>query len=245
MVIDIANRFKYLFYAMGSSKKGWHQSTPIIFVDRTFSKCTYGEIVLIASAQNANRGVFPLAFAVVNSKNDDSWNWFLTKVKEAFGVRYGQCVISDRHESIKKATNAVYPNPMHGVISYHLLQNIKTSFKRSGDEVRDTVNGACRAYNVDDFEKIMNDLDGIDGHIRAYLHDEVGYKNWTRLFSSNTRYSTMTSNIAESIDADIEEVQELTVATLLECLSTCTHLAKKAEDVLCYKRDKSVKMKCD
>ncbi|KAM6567513.1 hypothetical protein CsatA_026641 [Cannabis sativa] len=261
IVMDSENKFKYLFFAMGSSIKGWHHCTPIIFVDWTFSQCTYGEILLTASAQNANRGIFPLAFAVVDSENANSWNWFLTKVKETYGERDGQCVISNRHESIEKATKEIFPNLMHGVCSYHLLQNIKKKFRKSGDEVKDAFNGACRAYNADDFEKYMNDLDGIDDRIRAYLRDEVGYENWTRVFINNTRYSTMTSNIVEFIDASIEEVQELTIATLLECLrclvqnwysenknkslSTHTHLAKKAEDVLCYKREKSLKMKVE
>ncbi|XP_062103201.1 uncharacterized protein LOC133814221 [Humulus lupulus] len=59
----------------------------------------------------------------------------------------------------------------------------------------------------------MGDLDGIGEHIRTYLTNEVGLENFTRLYSANNRYSTMTSNIAESINRAIKEVRELLVAT--------------------------------
>ncbi|KAF4353977.1 hypothetical protein F8388_011145, partial [Cannabis sativa] len=113
-------------------------------------------------------------------------------------------------------------------------------------------------YKVRKFNKARTCLSN-NVVVGSHRQATIGYENWTRVFINNTRYSTMTSNIVEFIDASIEEVQELTIATLLECLrclvqnwysenknkslSTHTHLAKKAEDVLCYKREKSLKMK--
>uniref|UniRef100_A0A1S4C6U2 Protein FAR1-RELATED SEQUENCE 5-like n=1 Tax=Nicotiana tabacum TaxID=4097 RepID=A0A1S4C6U2_TOBAC len=53
--------------------------------------------------------IFSLAYAVVDSKNDASWKWFFEQFKEAYGERPSMYVVSDRNESILKATSIVYP----------------------------------------------------------------------------------------------------------------------------------------
>ncbi|XP_060965830.1 uncharacterized protein LOC133034637 [Cannabis sativa] len=106
--------FKYLFFALGVSIEGWKHCTPLIVVDATFLKNAYGGTLIIASAQDADRHIFPLAFSVVDSENDASWQYFMEKLKESYGEREDQCIISDRHESIAKAMKSVFPNLMHG-----------------------------------------------------------------------------------------------------------------------------------
>ncbi|KAM6554586.1 hypothetical protein CsatB_012398 [Cannabis sativa] len=261
LVTDENGHFKYLYFAIGASIKGWQHCNPIIVTDGTFLKNQHGGTLLIASAQNANRHIFPLAFAIVDSENDTSWNWFFSKLKESYNEREGQCIISDRHESIAKAANTNFPNLMHGVCCYHLLKNIKTKFKKGGDELRNAFNGASKAYNAAEYEKNMRDLDNIHSGIRDYLVNEVGNSKWTRLYSQNRRYKTMTSNIAESVNAALKEVRELPIATLLECLhslvqkwywdnknralSTFTYLAQKPEKSLRKERDMSLKYKVE
>ncbi|XP_060968629.1 uncharacterized protein LOC115713133 [Cannabis sativa] len=215
---DEDGKFKYLYFAIGASIKGWQHCTPIIVTDGTFLTNQYGGTLLTANAQNANRHIFPLAFAIVDSENDNSWNWFMQKIKETYGEREGQCIISDRHESIYKATKSNFPLLMHGVCCYHLLKNLKMKFKKGGDELKHAFDGASKAYTIEEFEKCMQDLDNIDLRIRDFLANEVGYDKWTRLYSMNKRYKTMTSNIAESVNAALKSVRELPVATLLECL---------------------------
>uniref|UniRef100_A0A803PIB8 MULE transposase domain-containing protein n=1 Tax=Cannabis sativa TaxID=3483 RepID=A0A803PIB8_CANSA len=201
-----------MFFAIGIFIQNWKHCTPIIVVDGTFLKSAYGGTLLIASSQNANRGIFPLDFAIVDSGNDAYWEWFMSKMKNAYGEREGKCIKSDRHET------KVYPTLMHGFCSVHLFQNIKTKFRKGGKALKDAFNGASKAYNLIEFEKYMSDLDKIDDRIRPYLQNEVGYEKWIRVFSPNKRYSTMTSNIAESINSALMAARELPVGTLVEAL---------------------------
>ncbi|XP_060969765.1 uncharacterized protein LOC133036991 [Cannabis sativa] len=175
LVTDEDNKFKYLYFAVGASIKGWQHCTLIIVTDGTFLTNQHGGTLLIASAQNANRHIFPLAFAVVDSENDSSWEWFLHKIKETYGEREGQCIVSDRHESILKAVKETFPDIMHGVCCYHLMKNIKMKFKKGGDELKIAFNSASKAYNIEDFEKSMQDLDNIDENKRL-----LGEWNWCR-----------------------------------------------------------------
>ena len=60
-----------------------------------------------ACAQDGNFQNFPLAFAVVDSENDASWEWFLTQLK-GFVFDSGHLVfVSDRHGSIYNAIGTV------------------------------------------------------------------------------------------------------------------------------------------
>ncbi|XP_062085649.1 uncharacterized protein LOC133791748 [Humulus lupulus] len=173
----------FLFMALNASLRGWEKCKPIIVVDGTFLKSAYGGTLLSASAQDARGKIFPLAFYMEDSENNKSWEWFFTKLRAAYGVREDQCIISDRHESIIKATNKVFPKITHGYCMFHLLRNLKTTYKK---------------------------------HAKEY--SKIGYHKWSRFYSKNKRYSVMTSNIAESLNAATVAAREVPVTILLECL---------------------------
>lgn len=48
----------------------------VVIVDGTHLKGKYAGCLLTASAQDGNYQIFPLAFAIVDSENDMSWDWF-------------------------------------------------------------------------------------------------------------------------------------------------------------------------
>ncbi|XP_062114477.1 uncharacterized protein LOC133825567 [Humulus lupulus] len=166
--IDSLNRFKYLFMAMGQSILGWKHCIPVIVVDRTFLKAPFGVTLLIASTQDANRHIFPLTFAITDSENNDSWEWFFRKIKECYGEREELCIVSDGHESIENAIKNVYPNVTHGVCSHYLLCNIKTKFRTDAEATNMAFHAAAKAYNMEDFEKYTKDLDSLHEGIRPF-----------------------------------------------------------------------------
>ncbi|XP_075092533.1 uncharacterized protein LOC142172753 [Nicotiana tabacum] len=47
--------------------------------------------------------ILSLAYAVVDSENDESWKWFFEQFKQAYDERPSMCVVSDRNESILKS----------------------------------------------------------------------------------------------------------------------------------------------
>ena len=249
--------FLYVFMALDASIKGWKYCRPVAVVDGTFLKGTYGGTLLSATTQDAAGKIFPLAFSIVDSENDASWEWFFTKIKETFGCRQEMTIVSDRHESIEKAIRKIYPEAAHGFCMYHLLNNLKNTYKKNSKCIKDSFYQAAKAYTVEEFEYHMNDLDKIDERIRPYLYN-IGYHKWARAFSINNRYSTMTSNIVESFNAVIAEARELLITMLLEYLhflvqdwsyanrnnarSTFTNLAKRPQDMINENYIKSLKL---
>ncbi|XP_060972649.1 uncharacterized protein LOC115718113 [Cannabis sativa] len=130
---------------------------------------------------------------------------------------------------------------------YHILSNLKTSFKQHAAKYNLPFFGAVKAYTEKQFEFHMAELDGLDKRIRPYLK-KIGYEKWSRIHSQNKRYSTMTSNISESLNAANLAARELPITTLLECLralvqqwthtnrtkaqNTFTKLSPTGEDIL-------------
>lgn len=216
--LETNGRFKYLFFAIGASIQAWNHCFPIIVNDGTFILSTYRGTLLIASTQDANRHIIPIAFAVVDNENELSWRWFFVNLRNACGVRECQCIVSDRHGAIVQGLNFVFPDVMHGSCTYHVLKNIKNKFRKGGEELKKAYNGACRAYTIEQFNKHMGELDVIDARIRTYLDEDVKLEKYTRLYGTISRYSTMTSNTAESINNAIKGIRELPVTTMIECI---------------------------
>ncbi|XP_022848832.1 uncharacterized protein LOC111371157 [Olea europaea var. sylvestris] len=144
-------------------------------------------------------------------------SWFLEKLKNAYGHREGLCFVSDRHGSIKKAIEQLHPESCHGICSYHLLQNLKSYYGKSGQNITQAFNSAVRAYTLEEFEYNMQQLDTMNDKIRDYL-DEVGPEKWSRIHMSANRYSTMTSNIVESVNAITKAAKNYPIVFLLESL---------------------------
>lgn len=93
-------RFKYCFVAYGASVAGYAYMRKVVVVDGTSMKGKYGGCLLSAVAQDGNFQIFPLAFAIVDSENDNAWEWFFQKLS-TFVTDCPQLVfISDRHASI-------------------------------------------------------------------------------------------------------------------------------------------------
>ncbi|XP_022861119.1 uncharacterized protein LOC111381558 [Olea europaea var. sylvestris] len=214
--IDSHNRFKYCFMALGASIRGWPHCRPVI-VDGTYLTGHYGGTLFIACIQDANNSIFVLAFGVGDNENDNSWRWFLEKLKEAYGYREGLCFVSDRYGSIKKAIEHVYLGACHGICSYHLLQNLKHYYGKSGENITQAFNSAVRAYTLEEFEYNMHRLHTMNENITRYLV-EVGPEKWSRIHMPVNRFSTMTSNIVESVNAVTKAAKNYPIMSLLESL---------------------------
>ncbi|PKU84564.1 hypothetical protein MA16_Dca017951 [Dendrobium catenatum] len=96
-------RFKGLFWAFGASICGWEHCRPVLSMDGTFLLGKYRGTLLAAVGIDGNGGLFPLAFAVVESESNESWIWFLQKLQELVPTvvaREKLCIVSDKHPGL-------------------------------------------------------------------------------------------------------------------------------------------------
>nr|XP_009628635.1 uncharacterized protein LOC104118952 [Nicotiana tomentosiformis] len=82
---DDNNRFLYMFYAYGSSIAGWNHCRPVIAIDATFLKSKYRGVLMISVTKDANNQIFPLAFGIAESENNNSYEWHFSVLHNAIG----------------------------------------------------------------------------------------------------------------------------------------------------------------
>jgi transposase-like protein len=76
----------------------------------------YKGTLLVAISFDTDNALVPLAFALVERENKDSWSWFLQLVRiHVMGPGREVGVISDRHQGILNAVQEQIPGytPMH------------------------------------------------------------------------------------------------------------------------------------
>ncbi|XP_075112098.1 protein FAR1-RELATED SEQUENCE 5-like [Nicotiana tabacum] len=211
--------FLYVFVAICMSINGWEYCRSVVVVDETFLKSAYKGIMLTVRCSSTCT-VLPLAYVVVvDSENDASWKWFFEQFKHAYGERPNICVVSDHDESILKATSIVYPGMPHYSCMWHIWTNIRAKFKKGHLKLSELYFATARSYTLDEFNERMSKIEEIYPRVKAYLYD-IGYHRWSRVHATVNRTWTMTSNIAESLNAVTKYARELPIVELLEYMRT-------------------------
>ena len=72
-------------------------------IDCTHLYGKYKGKLLIAMGYDGNNQLFPLAFAIIEGDNIDSWGWFLACIRNRVTQQTRICVISNRHLGIMAA----------------------------------------------------------------------------------------------------------------------------------------------
>ncbi|WZZ33499.1 hypothetical protein YC2023_016900 [Brassica napus] len=165
--IDELGRLMYVFLAFGASVNGFPFMRKVVVVDGTFFNGKYKGTLLTALAQDGNFQIFPIAFAVVDTENDDSWHCFFTQLKLLIPDDEGHAIISDRHNSIGKAIRHVYPLAAREICTYHLYKNILGRYK--GKDAFRLVKKAARCFRMSDFTAIFEEIEAINHALHGYL----------------------------------------------------------------------------
>ncbi|XP_048623684.1 uncharacterized protein LOC125592513 [Brassica napus] len=209
-------RFMYLFMSFGQSVRGFYNAMRrVIVVDGTFLKNKYKGTLLVATAVDGNSNLYPIAFGVVDSENDDSWGWFFRQLKVVIADCQDLAFVSDRNASISKAIGTVYPRSAHGICIHHLLTNVVSFFKTKG--LTALVEKASRAYRYTEFQERITEIFDMSPELGRYLR-EADVRKWARSLFPGSRYDIRTTNPAESINSVLRIPREYPVIPLLDSI---------------------------
>ncbi|KAB1199537.1 hypothetical protein CJ030_MR0G020844 [Morella rubra] len=220
---DEDKRFERLFVSFHASMCGFQRGCrPLLFLDTTSLKSKYHEILLTATALDGNDGVFPIAFAVVNSENEDNWHWFLDQLRSAMSSSRSITFVADREKGIKKLVFEVFQNANFGYSIYHLIENFKKNLKGPfhGDgrgSLPSSFVAAANAVRLDGFRMSLEQIK----RVSLKAHDwvmEIEPEHWVSAVFKGEHYNHIAENVAESYTNWIEEVRELPIIQKVEAL---------------------------
>ncbi|XP_071902773.1 uncharacterized protein [Coffea arabica] len=92
-------RFQRLYVCFNGVKQGFLDGCrPLIGVDGTFLKGSVGGVLLIAVGFDANNSIYPVAYAIAEGENKESWAWFFKLLKEDLKIErdYELTIMSDK-----------------------------------------------------------------------------------------------------------------------------------------------------
>ncbi|XP_022894136.1 uncharacterized protein LOC111408628 [Olea europaea var. sylvestris] len=112
-----AREFKRLYIFLGGLKKGFiNGSRRVIEVDVGI---------------DGNDGMYPVAYAMVETENGENWSWFLTLLRDNLRIHnsHGWIFISDKRKGLVNAFGSLFEHAEHRTCIRHLYNNFSAIHK--------------------------------------------------------------------------------------------------------------------
>ena len=84
---------------------------PVIGLDGCHLTVAYPGICLKVVGKDKNNNIYPLAWAVVDVEEHQTWAWVLTRLKDALGTQAGKwyTFMSDKQKGLIKSLDDIVP----------------------------------------------------------------------------------------------------------------------------------------
>ncbi|GFZ20795.1 hypothetical protein Acr_28g0015000 [Actinidia rufa] len=232
------NIFNRLFIAYECSIRGFHAGCrPLIFIDvRHLSGPSKGSLV-VASSLDADNGMYPLAYAVLTSEEEEDWLWFLQHLKLVVQDRE-VVIVSDRSAVIQPGVEKTFGVDNHSRCYRHVQETFNKfidtnhgfKLKSQGKETaRQYLNDIAYARTIEAYNKALSRM--------CTFHEELykwviasGPEHWSNALFKRPRWDWLNSDLGESFNAWSEEVTLLQIPKMME-----TH-CKRLSEILLYKK---------
>ncbi|XP_059654605.1 uncharacterized protein LOC132301364 [Cornus florida] len=165
-------------------------------------------------------GLWPLAYAVISSENDDDWHWFLSKAKEILDG----CIVTiltDRHRSLISCIRDIFGSQYHSWCLHHLTANFSTSILGrqslgSGKEqAKKLLDKIAYARTVDEYENALAAMWVFRGELCDWVLANSP-EHWSNAMSTSKRWDKLYTNQAESFNAWVKEERVFSIIRLMD-----------------------------
>ncbi|XP_031108605.1 uncharacterized protein LOC116013086 [Ipomoea triloba] len=170
---------------------------------------------------DGNESIFPIAYAIVENENKDSWSWFLELLKTDLQihpmVQSEFTMISDKQKGLIQAFETVLPAVRHRFCVRHLHNNMRVAGFTT-NTIKDALWKTARATTVNSFRTALQELRNLDEEAFAWLGDKHP-SEWSRShFTGTANCDILVNNISESFNAMILQARESPVINCLEII---------------------------
>nr|XP_027090214.1 uncharacterized protein LOC113711247 [Coffea arabica] len=185
----------------------------------SFLKRSVGGVLLIAVGLDANNSIYPIAYAVTEGDNKESWAWFFKLLKEDLKIKrdYKWTIMSDKQKGLIQACDNVFSNPVHRFCVKHMHGNFSSAgFKE--ETLRKALWAAAKATTSTKFASKMEEMAAIDIHATKWFDDKPP-SQWSRAyFSIYPKCDILLNNMCEYFNNKILDAREKPIIEMLELL---------------------------
>ncbi|XP_020217987.1 uncharacterized protein LOC109801349 isoform X2 [Cajanus cajan] len=219
-VVDARFRkFRRVFWTFKPACDAFNYTKPIIQIDGTFLYGKYRGTLLIATTQDGNARVLPIAFAVVKGETLSDWSWFLSNIRRYVTTKQDICLISDRHQSIKSAV-ANENNGWQPPYGYHVycIRHITSNFNHRFKNVKLKQELIHMGYTTckHNFTRRLEQFREISPEIRRWI-DGISLEKWSLAHDDQgRRYGHMTTNLSEAVNKILKGARNLPITALVK-----------------------------
>ncbi|GMJ14046.1 MUSTANG 7 [Hibiscus trionum] len=215
--------FHRLFVSFHASISGFLQGCrPLFFLDSTILNSKYQGVLLAATAADAEDGIFPVAFAVVDDETEDNWTWFLRELKSAVSTSSQLTFVADFENGLKQALADVFDKCYHSYCLRHLADKLNRDLKGqfSHDARRFMVNDfytAARASRLEGFQRAAESIKCISPEAYDWVIQSEP-EHWANAFFGGARYNHMISSFGQEFYNWVSEAQEFPITHMIDVL---------------------------
>ncbi|XP_027166474.1 uncharacterized protein LOC113766485 [Coffea eugenioides] len=175
-------RFLRIFISFRAQKTGFLEGCrPFIGFDGCHLKGPFGGVLLTAVALDGNDSIFPIAFAVAECENKETWSWFFHFFEEFFGPFNSYlplAFMSDRQKGLNLAYEEIFLNASGRYCCRHICSNFKQQFP--GMLLNSFLWKAAKSYDQISHNEAMSTIKDINIQAWKYL-DKIPKKAWEKL----------------------------------------------------------------
>ncbi|CAN6726720.1 unnamed protein product [Malus baccata var. baccata] len=215
--------FHRFFVSFHASIVGFIEACrPLIFLDSAPLNSKYQGVLLAATAADADDGVFPVAFSVVDNETDENWHWFLLELKSAVATSQPITFVADFQNGLKNSLPEVFDKCYHCYCLRHLAEKLNKDLKGqfSHEARRFMINdfyAAAYAPTQEAFQRSADNIKNIspDAYNWVIQSEPV---HWANAFCGGGRYNHMTSNFGQQFYSWVSEAHELPITQMIDVL---------------------------
>ncbi|XP_022851077.1 uncharacterized protein LOC111372890, partial [Olea europaea var. sylvestris] len=201
LVEGYVGEFRRLYICLGALRDGFIRGCRrLIGLDGCFLKTEHGGQLLSAVGVDANNGMYPVAYAVVEVENRDNWRWFLGLLKDDLHINNSQhwTFISDKQKGLVNAIESLFENSEHRTCVRHIYNNFSASHK--GLALKNCLWDAARATTVLQWVHHMQRMLDIDQGAYEWLESKPA-SHWSKShFREGNKCDMLLNNLCESFN---------------------------------------------
>lgn len=211
--------FQRMYICLDALKKGFNAGCrKVVGLDGCFFKgATNGEL-LCAVGRDANNQMYPVAWAVVEKENNDSWDWFCDLLFRDIGVGEGNdwVFISDQQKGILTAVAKWAPNAEHRNCARHIYANWRKKHKKKEWQKKFWACAKAPCISLFNLAKARLAKDTKAG-AEAIMNTDPHH--WSRAwFRLGSNCDSVDNNMCESFNKWIVEARYFPIITMLETI---------------------------